>query len=594
MGDSDCHTRETSPAVFRAGEDPGVPPPPAASVRRKLPGPPRLAAGLLAGAALLAGAGGAQAQTVIWEAEMVAEEFGICAGYRQSPTAGSLSNRTVTYKDDSYTITEVCEFGLLRFDVADRGVDLRNLLTSDVSFDFDGTVYGSHALVSGSYFFFINPPFQEVLADSSYTLKFTTTEPGAPRNLAATPLSAGSIRLNWTVPSSVGGSAITGYDYRTSTDGGANWGAWTAINNSASLTSFVLEELAGSTTYTVQIRATNSSGAGLYSETADATTTTACGTLPEVTTHEDGSATIYSACLLAGEESDESNLGYNVLDGWGRLAPNAFAAGTDTVGITGLYHNNSEVLLFALGAGGHSFFSALGTVEELKKRLVLHLDSHTLPFSSAADVSACCPKWTKPATLNWSVGDTVVVRLDRLSEPSAPPTLTATAESSTQVTLTWSAPAQSGGADVTGYEYRASADGGTTFGEWTAIENSAGLTSAVVGGLTAATAYTFELRAVNSVGCGDPSPTAAATTTSGATRPSVSSVVLSDAGADGVYAIDDSVSVTVTFSDSVDVTGTPQLDIDVDGSPETLSYDSGTGTDSLLFKGYVVAENDAD
>ncbi|MYA33951.1 MAG: hypothetical protein F4164_08955 [Gemmatimonadales bacterium] len=79
-----------------------------------------------------------------------------------------------------------------------------------------------------------------------------------------------------------------------------------------------------------------------------------------------------------------------------------------------------------------------------------------------------------------------------------------------------------------------------------------------------------------------------------ATPPTVDSLTLSDAGPDGAYAIGDSVSVTVAFSDSVDVTGTPQLDIDVAGSAETLSYDSGTGTDSLLFTGYVVAENDAD
>ena len=50
----------------------------------------------------------------------------------------------------------------------------------------------------------------------------------------------------------------------------------------------------------------------------------------------------------------------------------------------------------------------------------------------------------------------------------------------------------------------------------------------------------------------------------------------------------------VTFTDSVDVTGMPQLDIDVGGSAKTLTYDSGSGTPALVFKGYVVAENDVD
>ena len=53
-------------------------------------------------------------------------------------------------------------------------------------------------------------------------------------------------------------------------------------------------------------------------------------------------------------------------------------------------------------------------------------------------------------------------------------------------------------------------------------------------------------------------------------------------------------AVKVTFTDSVDVTGMPQLDIDVGGSAETLTYSSGAGTPALVFKGYVVAENDVD
>ncbi len=77
-------------------------------------------------------------------------------------------------------------------------------------------------------------------------------------------------------------------------------------------------------------------------------------------------------------------------------------------------------------------------------------------------------------------------------------------------------------------------------------------------------------------------------------EPAVASLALSDAGTDGAYAIGDTVSVTVTFTDSVDVTGTPRLDIDVAGSDKQLDYSSGTGTTALLFKGYVVAENDSD
>ena len=470
----------------------------------------RLAAILLAGAALLAGAGGARAQTVIWEAEMVADAYGtnLCVGYRHDPSAGSLSSRTVSYKDYSYEISHICRT-TTHFEIRFANGDARDMFGSDVSFDFDGTAYGSDAYSAGSKLFSISFSLPEVLADSTYTLKITTTEPGPPRNLTATSLSAGSIRLNWAAPSSIGGSAIAGYDYRTSTDGGETWGAWIAIANSASLTTVEVAGLAASAGYTVQVRAKNDSGAGLYSDEA---TTSACGTLPEVTTHENGSETIYGGCLLVAEQTGGTSFGYNLLAGKGSLLPNTFAAGTETVQINSLFHGNSKLFFFAYGIGDYSDFSALGTNEELEKRLVLHLDGHTFPFSDG-NVTACCPDWPR-GTLSWSVGDTVVVRLDRLNEPSAPQTLTASAESSTQVTLSWSAPARDGGADVTGYEYRTSTDGGTSFGDWTAIDNSAGLTSYVAGGLTASTAYTFELRAVNSVGGGTPSATATATTTS--------------------------------------------------------------------------------
>ncbi|WP_310790081.1 fibronectin type III domain-containing protein, partial [Candidatus Palauibacter polyketidifaciens] len=411
---------------------------------------------------------------------MVAEEFGTlgCFGYSHADDAGSLSDRTITYKDDTYTIESICDRTFFDLRIVRDGADLRDLFTSNVSFDIDGTTYNRTHVGTVQLLLLPSPV---VLADSTYTLEITTTAPGAPQNLTATSVSASSIRLNWATPSSIGGSAITGYDYRTSTDGGGTWGGWVAIDNSASLTTDDVEGLTASTTYTVQMRATNSSGAGLYSETADATTTTACGALPEVTTHANGSETLYAGCLLVGEtpnarDPNVSDFGYGRSDGLGSLAPNTFAAGSETVRITALRLESSLVNLYANPSGVYSNFSALGTVEELEKRLVLHLDSHTFPFSDG-NVTECCSDWPQ-GTLSWSAGDTVVVRLVRLSEPSAPETLTATAESSTQVTLSWSAPAQSGGADVTGYEYRASTDGATTFGEWTAIENSAGLTSA--------------------------------------------------------------------------------------------------------------------
>ena len=89
--------------------------------------------------------------------------------------------------------------------------------------------------------------------------------------------------------------------------------------------------------------------------------------------------------------------------------------------------------------------------------------------------------------------------------PGMPQALTAT-PSGGQVLLRWQAPESDGGSALTGYEYRYSADGGSTWvpaaPDWTETEE--GVTPRQgVPGLNAETAYTFEVRAVNAVGAGD-------------------------------------------------------------------------------------------
>jgi len=74
------------------------------------------------------------------------------------------------------------------------------------------------------------------------------------------------------------------------------------------------------------------------------------------------------------------------------------------------------------------------------------------------------------------------------------------------------------------------------------------------------------------------------------TGPSVLAVA---ANADATYAIGDTPTFTVTFNDTVVVTGTPQLNIDVGGVARAATYQSGTGTSSLVFQ-YVVVEGDVD
>ena len=77
-------------------------------------------------------------------------------------------------------------------------------------------------------------------------------------------------------------------------------------------------------------------------------------------------------------------------------------------------------------------------------------------------------------------------------------------------------------------------------------------------------------------------------------NPTVSTVkISSDPGADRIYAPEDEIQVTVTFSEPVDVERTPRLMLKVGDRNRSAGYREGTGTTELVFA-YEVAEGDED
>ena len=87
--------------------------------------------------------------------------------------------------------------------------------------------------------------------------------PSAPRNLEA---AAGNARveLRWDPPLTDNGSALTGYEYRQSSDGGVTWSPdWGDIPGSdGSTTSHTVRDLTNGTEYTFEVRAVNAVGSG--------------------------------------------------------------------------------------------------------------------------------------------------------------------------------------------------------------------------------------------------------------------------------------------------------------------------------------------
>ena len=94
--------------------------------------------------------------------------------------------------------------------------------------------------------------------------------------------------------------------------------------------------------------------------------------------------------------------------------------------------------------------------------------------------------------------------------PGAPTSLTATANGSSQIDLSWTAPSETGFAVISGYKIESSPDGTS----WTDLVANTGNTSTTYAhtGLLGATTRYYRVSAINSAGTSDPSNVDSATT----------------------------------------------------------------------------------
>jgi len=123
-----------------------------------------------------------------------------------------------------------------------------------------------------------------------------------------------------------------------------------------------------------------------------------------------------------------------------------------------------------------------------------------------------------------------------ITVPSTPTGLTATAFSSSQINLSWTAPSNNGGSAITGYKIERSSNGGST---WSGLVSNTGSTATTYSdtGLASSTTYTYRVSAINSVGTSSASNIASATTstTTNLVKLTVDSVNLSGNPVTGMW-----------------------------------------------------------
>ena len=319
-----------------------------------------------------------------------------------------------------------------------------------------GTTFTDTGEVNGTAYYYKVAAINAVGTSPQSTEASATpraTIPSAPVGLIAS-AGDGTVALSWQMPTSDGGSGITGYSVYRGTSAGGEGG--TPIATNIALTSFTDTGLVNGTSYFYRVTAVNAVGPSPSSNEASAT--------PRA------SATVPSApqSLVAAATSTTVTLS------WSAPAANG---GSAVTGYT-VYRGTS--------AGGEAS-TPLASNVALTSFTDTGLVNGTTYFYRVTAVNAVGPS---PSSNEASATPQATVA-------GAPTGLTATAGNGS-VSLTWAAPASNGGAAVTGYAvYRGTSAGGEAS---TPVAPNVAGTAFADSGVANGTTYFYRVAALNAVG----------------------------------------------------------------------------------------------
>jgi chitodextrinase len=264
-----------------------------------------------------------------------------------------------------------------------------------------------------------------------------TTAPSAPTGLSATAASDSQINLSWTAATDNVG--VTGYNVYRGGTLVATLGAVTTYQNSG---------LSGSTTYTYTVRAFDAAGnVSAPSSSASATTQ------PVPDTTAPSTPTGLSATAVSPSQVDL-----------------AWTSATDNVGVTGYNVHRGGTLIATLGAVTSFQDTGLSSSTSYTYRV------------RARDAAGNISTASSPASATTQA-------LPDTTAPTIPTGLSATAVSSSQINLSWTAATDNVG--VAGYHVFRNGIQIATLGAVTTFQNT---------GLAASTAYSYTVRAHDASG----------------------------------------------------------------------------------------------
>jgi hypothetical protein len=293
--------------------------------------------------------------------------------------------------------------------------------------------------------------------------------PTAPSALAATAASATAINLTWGAATESGGSIA---EYLIERCQGSGCSSFAQVGT-ATGTSYADSGLTGSMSYTYRVRAQDAVGqTGPYSNSATAVTAGATPTAPTNLAATAASSTLVNLSWGKATEAGGTISQYLIERCQGPGCSNFVQVGT------------ASSVTFADG-------SLTGSTTYSYRVRAKDSVGNTGPYSNIATASTAAPTLTAPANL------------------------AATSASSSQINLTWSAATETGGTISQYLVERCQGSGCSTFAQIA----TASSTSYNDAGLTAATTYSYRVRAGDAAGHTGPYSNVATATTGTVTQP---------------------------------------------------------------------------
>ncbi len=299
------------------------------------------------------------------------------------------------------------------------------------------------------------------------------TVPGAPTSLRATaPIGedgSEQIRLTWRAPASNGGSPITGYRIRTAPSASGPWGILVASTGNAT-TTYLHTGLAPNTTRYYRLFALNAQGESAPSTEVPGTTRAAPPTQPQ-----------NLRALATGPTSITLEWGAPASDGGARITGYTIQAAH---GASGTWTTIPRTTSATATTFEHTGLEP-ATVYRYRVRAINSVDAGEWSFETSERTYA--------------------------QAPGAPVGLTARAVGTSRIDLSWTAPRNTGGAEILGYRIEKSDDQRRTWQIVRRNTNSKGTTFSDVNLQPATTRY-YRVSATNSAGTGPYSNFTSATT----------------------------------------------------------------------------------